>query len=89
MMNKLGPTLGSFHSKLDVKTRATVDELLACEVCMYVIFCIFSVILHIYYLAVIVHMSYSAYLVLFCIFCIFCHHDIWLIKTVPVSGRMV
>ena len=60
MMSKIGPKLSSFHPKLDVKSKAAVDELLACEVRMYVIFCIFNVFLHIGY--------YLSYLICFCIF---------------------
>ena len=49
MMSKLGPHFSTFHPRLDVKSNATVDELLACEVRRYVIFCIFNVFLHICY----------------------------------------
>jgi hypothetical protein len=44
MMSKVGPQLSSFHPKLDVRSCATVDELLACEVRRYVIFCIFCIL---------------------------------------------
>ena len=63
MMSKIGPSLSSFHPKLDVKSKATVDELLACEVRTYVIFCIFNLFLHICLLFVIFDF--------FCIFVIF------------------
>ena len=41
------PMYGWWFSKLDVKSYATVDELLACEVRRYVIFCMFNMFLHI------------------------------------------
>ena len=59
MMSKIGPNLSSIHSKLDVKSKAAVDELLACEVRMYVILCIFNV--------------FFAYSILFVIFDMFLH----------------
>ena len=45
MMSKIGPIFSSIHPKLAVRSAATVDELLACEVRTYV--CIFSLFLHI------------------------------------------
>jgi hypothetical protein len=67
MMSKVGPQLSSFHPKLDVRSYATVDELLTCEVRRYVIFCIFNIlhILHIQYV-----FAYSAYIIYFGIFVI-------------------
>ena len=57
MMSKVGQQLSSFHPKLDVRSYATVDELLACEVRRYVIFCIFNIlhILHVQYVLHILH----------------------------------
>ena len=61
------PMYGWWFSKLDVKSYATVDELLACEVRRYVIFCILTIlhILHVQYV-----FAYSAYVICFCIFVI-------------------
>ena len=50
----VGPVLNTIHQKLNVRTPEGVDELLACEIRVYVIICIFQ-----YFYA------YSAYFVYF------------------------